>query len=116
MTASIFSTVFLLALATSVSVRVWLSLRQAHHVARHRDRVPEAFAGSISLTDHRKAAAYTLAKGKLGRVELALGTLWLLILTLGGGLQYLSDIAAEWFAPTGLWHGVALFGLLAAVG
>jgi STE24 endopeptidase len=111
-----FTAVFLLALLISVSVRVWLSLRQARHVARNRDRVPPAFAASISLTDHRKAAAYTLAKGKLGRIELALGTLWLLILTLGGGLQYLHEVAAQWFEPTGLWHGVALFGLLAAVG
>ncbi|MDB5802228.1 MAG: putative metalloprotease [Rhodocyclales bacterium] len=116
MTASGFTAVFLLALLISVSVRVWLSLRQASHVARNRDRVPAAFVGSISLTDHRKAAAYTLAKGKLGRVELALGTVWLLILTLGGGLQYLHDVATQWFEPTGLWHGVALFGLLAAVG
>ncbi|HSD38689.1 MAG TPA: M48 family metallopeptidase [Rhodocyclaceae bacterium] len=116
MTAFGFTAVFLLALLISVSVRVWLSLRQARHVARNRDRVPAAFAGSISLADHRKAAAYTLAKGKLGRVELALGTVWLLILTLGGGLQYLHEVAAQWFEPTGLWHGVALFGLLAAVG
>ncbi|MEC5386546.1 M48 family metallopeptidase [Uliginosibacterium sp. H3] len=116
MTASIFTTVFVLALLISVSVRVWLSLRQAKHVAQHRDRVPDAFNGSISLTDHRKAAAYTLAKGKLGRIELALGTIWLLILTLGGGLQFLSQVAAEWFEPSGLWHGVVLFGLLAAVG
>jgi STE24 endopeptidase len=116
MTAFGFTAVFLLALLISVSVRVWLSLRQARHVAQNRDRVPPAFAGSISLTDHRKAAAYTLAKGKLGRLELALGTVWLLILTLGGGLQYLHEIAAQWFEPTGLWHGVALFGLLAAVG
>jgi STE24 endopeptidase len=116
MTALGFTAVFLLALLISVSVRVWLSLRQARHVAQNRDRVPPAFAGSISLTDHRKAAAYTLAKGKLGRIELALGTVWLLILTLGGGLQYLHEVASEWFQPTGLWHGVALFGLLAAAG
>jgi STE24 endopeptidase len=116
MTAFSFTLVFLLALAVSVSVRTYLSLRQARHVARNRDRVPPAFAGSISLADHRKAAAYTLAKGKLGRGELALGTLWILILTVGGGLQYLDEVTAQWFDPNGLWQGVALFGLLGAVG
>ncbi|MDB5816128.1 MAG: Ste24 endopeptidase [Rhodocyclales bacterium] len=116
MTASIFTAIFILALLVSVSLRVWLSLRQARHVAHHRERVPAAFAGSIALPDHRRAAAYTIAKGKLGRVELALSTIWLLVLTLGGGLQYMDGITAQWFAPSSLWHGVALFGLLAAVG
>ena len=116
MTASIFTAIFLFALLVSAGMRLWLSLRQAKYVARHRDRVPAAFAGSIALTDHRRAAAYTLAKGKLGRIELILSTIWLLILTLGGGLQYLHGIAAQWLDPGNLWHGVVLFGLLAAVG
>ena len=47
---------------------------------------------------------------------MALATGWLLVLTLGGGLQYFNTVAADWFEPNGLWHGVALFGLLAAVG
>jgi STE24 endopeptidase len=116
MTATIFTSVFVVCLLISVSMRVWLSLRQARHVARHRDRVPEAFAGSIALTDHRKAAAYTLAKGKLGRIDLLMSTIWLLALTLGGGLQYLDGIVAQSFEASSLWHGVVLFGLLAIVG
>jgi STE24 endopeptidase len=112
MSASNFTSLFIAVLIISLTLRLWLSLRQARHVAAHRSAVPAAFASSIALTDHQKAADYTLAKGKLGRLDLAISTLWLLVLTLGGGLQYLYEVAAQWVAPASLWHGVLLFGLL----
>ncbi|GAB4058825.1 M48 family metallopeptidase [Uliginosibacterium sediminicola] len=116
MSASNFTSLFLLVLIISLTLRLWLSLRQARHVAAHRSAVPAAFASSIALADHQKAADYTLAKGKLGRIDLAISTLWLLVLTLGGGLHYLYEVAALWIAPTSLWHGVLLFGLLSGAG
>ncbi len=116
MSASNFTSLFLLVLIISLTLRLWLSLRQARHVAAHRSAVPAAFASSIALADHQKAADYTLAKGKLGRIDLAISTLWLLVLTLGGGLQYLYEVAAQWVAPASLWHGVLLFGLLSGAG
>lgn len=111
-----FTLLFLFALALNVGLRLWLSLRQAGHVAAHRHAVPAAFAASITLDEHQKAADYTLAKGKLGRTDLVISSLWLLVLTLGGGLQWLYGLAAQFFEAGGLWHGVALFGLLAVAG
>lgn len=111
-----FTLLFLFALALNVGLRLWLSLRQAGHVAAHRHAVPAAFASSITLDEHQKAADYTLAKGKLGRTDLVISSLWLLVLTLGGGLQWLYGLAAQFFEAGGLWHGVALFGLLAVAG
>ncbi|GAA5170387.1 M48 family metallopeptidase [Viridibacterium curvum] len=116
MTPSLFSTLFIVALVVSVALRLWLSLRQARHVAAHRAAVPAAFAASITLDDHQKAADYTLAKGRLGRIDLAVSSLWLLILTLGGGLQSLSNLATSFVPETSLWHGVVLFGLLSVAG
>lgn len=102
-----FTLLFLIALAAGTALQLWLLARQARHVAAHADAVPEAFADRISLADHRKAAAYTLAKLKLARWELLLGPLVLLAWTLGGGLALLDRawLAAHW-SP--LWHGVAL--------
>ena len=57
-----FSVIFLLALALSTGLRLWLDLRHLRHVAAHRERVPDNFAGRIDLADHRKAADYTVAK------------------------------------------------------
>ena len=47
----------------------WLSLRQSAHVTRHRDAVPADFVDGLTLDEHRKAADYTAAREKLGRLE-----------------------------------------------
>ena len=105
---------FLLALSSATATRLWLARRQARHVAAHREAVPERFAGAIPLESHRKAADYTVAKTRLGMA----GALWhaivLLALTLGGGLQLVSDAWARAFAQGSLAHGTAFLLSLAA--
>lgn len=86
-----FTILFLIALLTSVALRLWLSRRQARHVRAHRDAVPAEFAASIPLAAHQKAADYTLARGRLGRIDLIYGALLLVAWTLGGGLQLLDE-------------------------
>lgn len=116
MTASLFATLFVLAVALSVIVRVWLARRHLRHVAAHRDAVPVAFADSIELSAHRKSADYTVAKLRLGLVELAIGTAWLLWLTVGGGLQAMTELASGIHAGAGILAGLLLFGILAIAG
>ncbi|MBS0337500.1 MAG: M48 family metallopeptidase [Proteobacteria bacterium] len=99
---------FLCALALSTATRLWLALRQVGHVSRHRDAVPASFASTITLPAHQKAADYSIAKTRLGIADIAIGVLVLLLLTLGGGLQMLSDQWARVLDPAGYWHGVAL--------
>lgn len=86
-----FTILFLAVLLTSVALRLWLSRRQARHVRAHRDAVPAEFAASIPLAAHQKAADYTLARGRLGRIDLLYGALLLVAWTLGGGLQLLDE-------------------------
>lgn len=107
---------FLFALLLSSGIRLWLSLRQAAHVQAHRAAVPPEFATGIELAAHQKAADYTLSKGRYGRVDLTLGIVWLLILTLGGGLQLMHGAVSQVFDPASLWHGIALFGLFSIIG
>jgi STE24 endopeptidase len=116
MNANALTTVFLLLLALSIVLRLWLNRRHANYVRAHRSAVPDAFAADIPLHAHQRAADYTVAKSNLGLVDLALSTFWLLILTLGGGLQWAHDLLARGFDPDGLTHGVLLFGLLGVVG
>ena len=87
-----FTWIFLTALALSLAVKLWLAQRQIRAVSRNRDAVPEAFADSIPLDAHRKAADYTLANVRLGRLELIWDSLLLLGWTLGGGLQWLNEL------------------------
>lgn len=85
-----FTWIFIIALGVMVGVELWLSLRQSRYVHAHRDKVPEAFKQQVELTAHQKAADYTVAKGKLGRIESVFGMVLLLVWTLGGGLALLS--------------------------
>ncbi len=85
-----FTWIFLAALGLMTGVELWLSLRQGRYVHAHRDNVPDAFKEQVKLSAHQKAAKYTVAKGKLNRIESVLGVVLLLLWTLGGGLALLS--------------------------
>ncbi|RTZ76046.1 MAG: M48 family peptidase [Gammaproteobacteria bacterium] len=102
-----FTWIFLLALAANLALEYWLLWRQARAVAGHRDRVPEPFAGRISLEQHRKAADYTLARITHARVSQFVGVVLLLAWTLGGGLDLLDRLWQETHLDT-LWQGVGL--------
>lgn len=84
-----FTLIFIFMVLATTGVQLWLSLRQARHVAQHRSAVPEEFADKVTLEEHQKAADYTLTKGKFGRFELLLGAVVLFFWTLGGGLEWL---------------------------
>jgi len=107
MTSSHFSTLFLVALGVGLLCRLGLARRQAAHVAAHRGAVPAAFAATISLDAHQKAADYTVARVRLGMVDVLLSAALLLALTLGGGLQALHDLCARFAEPGSIAHGVA---------
>ncbi len=113
--ATLFSVVFLVALALYSFLRIWLALRQHRHVQGHRAAVPAEFVDRIPLADHQKAADYTVAKIKLGLAELALDVLLLLALTFGGILATLDGFWRAQLESTGLTHGLALFASLGVI-
>lgn len=104
--AALLGSAFLAALLISLSVKLWLLWRQIRHVAAHRSAVPAAFADRVSLTDHQKAADYTLAKARAAILPLFVDVAMVLWLTLGGGLQMLHELVAA--RLDGLHYGVAL--------
>jgi STE24 endopeptidase len=103
-----FTWLFLVAVAAATATRLWLTQRQIRHVRAHRDAVPGMFAEAIPLASHQKAADYTVAKSRLGIVDTLLDAAILLVLTLGGALQWLADAWQSVFPATSLWHGTAL--------
>jgi len=102
----LFTTIFLSFVAASVIVRLWLSQRQINHIQHHYAQVPAAFADKISLEDHHRAADYSCTKLRVGRFMLAWETLWLLIWTIGGGINLLDH----------LWYGYGYSALLTGIG
>jgi STE24 endopeptidase len=113
-----FTLLFCAALLLGVLAKLYLSARQVKHVAQHRAQVPAAFASTVTLQAHQKAADYTLAKSKLGMLELALGTAVLLGWTLLGGLDALNQLiqSASWAANNPLWAQLALLAAFALIG
>jgi STE24 endopeptidase len=106
---------FLAALSLHIVVQLWLSLRQTRHVTAHRSEVPSAFAGAVSAAEHTKAADYTVARQRFGRVELVADAIVLLVLTLGGGIAALGQLAAALAGANPIWAGTlhVLLALLA---
>jgi len=108
-----FTQLFLLALAGSLLLRFWLATRQLIHVKKHRDTVPDSFAGKVPLEDHHKAADYTVTNTRIGMVALAYDSLLLLGWTLGGGLEWLDNSwRAENFSPLVTGIGVMLSAMV----
>ena len=73
-----FTLLFLLALAGSALLRLWLAGRQLAHVRKHRDTVPDSFAQRIPINEHHKAADYTITNTRFGMIELVYDGLLLL--------------------------------------
>ena len=102
---------FLAAALAMTAVRLWLATRQLAAVRAHRAAVPQPFAASVTLTEHQRAADYTVARLRLGRLELAFELVLLLAVTLGGGFAWLDRATAALALPP-LWHGVVTLVLL----
>ncbi|WP_411882481.1 M48 family metallopeptidase [Polaromonas sp. YR568] len=101
----VFTAVFSAVLVLGLLVKFYLASRQIRHVAHHRDAVPAAFANTISLESHQKAADYTIAKARFGMLEMAFGAAVLLGWTLLGGIDALNQALAG--------SGLAAWGKLA---
>ncbi len=113
MSSSFVTLAFAAALLLSLAVKFWLATRQMRHVAAHRDQVPEAFAATVTLDAHRRAADYTLAKGRFGLLSAAFGSAVLLGWTLLGGLDALNQALLATVQPR--WGDMAYqLALLAA--
>jgi len=118
MDPSSFTAAFATALMLSLAVKFWLATRQMHHVAAHRDRVPDAFAATVTPEAHRRAADYTLAKGRFGLLASALGSAVMLGWTLLGGLDALNVLLRDTLQPAwgDLAYQLALLAAFAAIG
>ncbi len=110
--------VFTGALLISLMARFWLASRQMRHVAAHSDVVPAAFAGTVPLESHRKAARYTLTKSSFGLWTMAFSAAVLIGWTLLGGLGWLNDVLIETVRPRfgGMAYQLALLTAFTLIG
>ena len=116
--ASTLTLAFSAALLVSLVVKFWLATRQMRHVAAHRGSVPGAFAQTITLSAHQRAADYTLAKGRLGLLSMAFGAAVLLGWTLLGGIDTLNALVRDAVQPRfgNMAYQLALLAAFAVIG
>lgn len=116
----VFTLLFSAVLVLGLLTKFYLASRQIRHVARHRDTVPAAFAASISLKAHRKAADYTVAKTRFGMLETTFAAALLLGWTLLGGIDALNQALihsrlAAWGSMAQQLALLAAFGLISGL-
>ncbi len=118
MESLVLTAAFAAALLVSLLAKFWLATRQMRHVAANRHAVPAAFASRITLAAHQKAADYTLAKSRLGMLEMAWGAALLVGWTLLGGLDALNGALRGAVQPWAgdLGYQLALLTAFALVG
>jgi STE24 endopeptidase len=87
--SSLLTIAFVTFLLAMVGLKYWLAFRQIRHVSAHANAVPSQFADRVSLEAHRRAAAYTVEKTRLGLFETAVGAGVLVGATLLGGLDWI---------------------------
>ena len=86
---------FLFLLVTTTIFQVWLTTRNIAYVDKNKTKVPTVFSKTISISDHRKAADYTISKSKIGIIDLFIQAIFLYLLTLGGGINILTNTFAS---------------------
>jgi len=90
-----FAFIFLLIFTTAVEL--FLGQRQKNFVVKNKKSVPAAFNKIIKLTDHKKAADYTVTKISFNSIELIFGAIILYFITLGGGINFISNTVGQYF-------------------
>ena len=89
---NLFTYIFLISLFAGILVQWLLNYEHSSCILNNRSNVPDAFSDKISIEAHQKAADYTRAKVKLGLIELIVGSIIIMLWTIGGGLELLDNL------------------------
>ena len=111
----LWTVIFVTALFAGLALQLWLDARQAAHIRAHSAGVPKPFDDRISLAEHQKAAAYSLARLAVHRWDLLLSAAVLIGWTLGGGLEALAG-SVDRLPLADLWQGVVLILAVVLIG
>jgi STE24 endopeptidase len=107
-TALISTLVFLLVLA-KWGMQLWLEGLNQRNVTAHAGAVPEAFKGVVDEPTYAKSVEYTLAKGRLYRIELTFNAVVLLLVLFSGVLPWAFQGFTHWVGDSAWAMGAFLF-------
>ena len=99
---SLVAAIVLLLILARWAAQLWLERLNRRHVLAHADAVPEAFKGVVDETTYAKSVQYTLAKGRLDRIETTDDS-WVLLLVLFSGVLPWAFRASNGWLGTSAW-------------
>lgn len=102
-----FTYIFLFLLILSTLTEIYLSIRQNASALKNQNMVPSDFKKIVKPKDHKKAALYTSAKAKINILGFIVQGVFLYILTLGGLINYINELALQ-FSDNEIIQGVVL--------
>lgn len=105
---------FIFLIIFAAGLDFWLNKRQIDHVLKNKNKVPNDFAKTIKLADHKKAADYTVAKTQFSSFGLILSALITYYLTIGGGINEINKVMSA-FDVSSLLGGSLVVTALAVI-
>jgi len=84
------------------AAQFWLARLNQRNVLAHADAIPDAFKGTIDDATYAKSVQYTLAKSRLGQIEMAYDALVLALVLFSGLLPWGFGLLTGWLG-TSAW-------------
>ena len=97
---NVVAVVVLLLVLARWGAEVWLEQLNRRHVLAHAGAVPEAFKGVMDDATYAKSVQYTLAKGRLNRIETTYDSAVLLLVLFSGVLPWAFGAFANWLGAS----------------
>ena len=107
-----FTYIFLFLLILSTLTEIYLSIRLNASALKNQNVVPSDFKKIVKPKDHKKAALYTSAKAKINILGFIVQGVFLYILTLGGLINYINELALQIFDNEILQGVVLIFSVI----
>ncbi len=104
-----FAILILLLIAGKALAQLWLNAINRRHVAANASGVPESFRDTVDPATYAKSVHYTLAKGRLGRVEILYDAAVLVAVLFSGFLPWTREGFAarlglsDWSMAAWIW-------------
>src|SRR4051794_12520576 len=97
------------------ATQLWLDRLNQHNVLAHADAVPDAFKDSVDAATYSKSVQYTLAKSKVGQIEMTYDTAILIAVLFSGLLPWSFKLLTGWLGTSAWAMGAILFIVVVAV-
>ena len=114
MEASFYTKLFLVALFVKSLIESLLDKRNMDHIIKNRSVVPAKFQDQITLSDHQKAADYSVEKIKVAQIFHFIDLIVFLLLTLAGGLELINQLAMG-ITASPIMTGLIFFGIFGLI-